>query len=104
MNLFDLLDRLRKEPEERRKRTALTVAFSITGIIAAAWLMAVSASSLVSYDRNTANASSSPLAAVGEVIKSGGALIGEFSRSFQETKNLIYELASSTASSTKSVP
>jgi len=104
MSIFDLLDRLRKETEAHRKRTALAVSFSVTGIVAIAWLMAVSAGSSVSYDLNATTASSSPLAAVSEAFKSGSALIGEFTRSLQETKNLIFEAASSTASSTAVTP
>jgi len=104
MSIFNLLDRLRKETETHRKRTALAVSFSITGIIALAWFMAISAGSLVSYDRNATSASSSPLAAISDAFKSGSALVGEFTRSLQETKSLIFEIASSTASSTAVTP
>ncbi len=97
--MFDYLERLRNEPESYRKRTALVVAFSLTGIVFIGWLMAMSVGSSVVYDQKTAAATSSPFAAVGETVKVGAALVGNFIKTFQESKKIIFEAASSTVAS-----
>ncbi len=95
--MWKLIDRLRDEPEPQRRRFALIVAFSITGLVFLAWAMSFSAGINI-YTRAPQIASTSPLAALGDVLKQGGDFIKDFKGFISETRTIF--TATSTATST----
>ncbi|OHA26863.1 MAG: hypothetical protein A3C06_02360 [Candidatus Taylorbacteria bacterium RIFCSPHIGHO2_02_FULL_46_13] len=100
--MFKFFDRLRGEPESYRRRTALVVSFSLTGVVLIAWLMSLSVSSRYSYNQAQATSSTSPTAAVREAFVGGVSIVKDFMNAIQQTKSIIFNAASSSpASSTE---
>ncbi len=102
--MLDFFRRLQEDTESHRKRTAFIVALSFTGIIGVAYLMFVTAGSSVSYDAKATSAtSSSPVAAIGEVFKASTDAFDALVNLFKDSKEIIFEAASSTAVSTTTI-
>ena len=93
-NPLEILERLREGTESQRRRFAYISAFSITGIIFVAWLMSFTAGPIV-YSQ-ASGATTSPLAAIGDVVKQGNDIMKTFKDFISEARSIFTASSSPT--------